>query len=317
MDIKNSLQNLGFSESFIKLNLNEKFENLSSPSKYNIKNSFNKNSLKKSKYVNNYQRNIIKNVMSNQSLLSNKSLLPLIIKDEIRKVYSENNIERLDIINLNLNKKAKEYEELYDCEYLNSKNDFNFPTIYNNNYNSNLIINKNTNLSEILDSKIPAASPICCFNSNNNSFKCKKTASCGNLLNNSDKTTGNLSFYEEENSSSSLEKRRNIISSEDIEALRKIVNNLNKDLNENKYSIKAYNSKLKQKNLSVYINNSKLTEKANELKKYHQCNFPDCRRTFSSAGWLKSHLDEHMIEIQENDYNREFNFYSSFKEKVL
>lgn len=145
-----------------------------------------------------------------------------------------------------------------------------------------------------------------------------------NLINNykigdNDKTYDKYIYYKNSNINNKpnlnnvnnkLIKKNKIHSNEYIENNINIISNvlceINKNINKDKIFVKAYSSKLKLKNLNIYINNTKQTEKANELKRYHQCNYPDCKRTFSSSGWLKSHLNEHMDDIYQDIFNKEF-----------
>lgn len=92
-----------------------------------------------------------------------------------------------------------------------------------------------------------------------------------------------------------------------IEKLETLVTNINSDVCNADKIIKAYRSKLKCRNWNAYLQNSKITEIKNKFKFYHKCNFPGCNRTFSSSGWLKTHLDEHILEIQNDDFNKDFN----------
>lgn len=74
-----------------------------------------------------------------------------------------------------------------------------------------------------------------------------------------------------------------------------------------KFAIKKYNSRLKTKKWDIYVRNSNLINFNNEFKFYHQCNFPTCKRTFSTSGWLKKHLEEHLEnEIYKDPLNEQF-----------
>ena len=70
----------------------------------------------------------------------------------------------------------------------------------------------------------------------------------------------------------------------------------------NNYMIKAYKSKLKKKYGHLYKINSKELEEKNKFKLYHKCCYPDCNRTFSSSGWLKAHLKNHLKQIHNSKY---------------
>ena len=78
---------------------------------------------------------------------------------------------------------------------------------------------------------------------------------------------------------------------------------------QSKTIIKAYKSKLKTKFKEIYESNSKLYEDKTKYKIYHKCCYPHCGRTFSSAGWLKAHFDEHLKEISQSQFNKLFDKY--------
>ena len=46
-----------------------------------------------------------------------------------------------------------------------------------------------------------------------------------------------------------------------------------------------------------------------KYKLFHKCCFPGCNRTFSSSGWLKAHLKEHLKQIENNWFNKAFKKY--------
>lgn len=94
-----------------------------------------------------------------------------------------------------------------------------------------------------------------------------------------------------------------------IMKLESLTSNINSDVINSGKIIKAYKSKLKSKNWNSYLINSKLTEMKNKYKFYHKCNFPSCNRTFSSSGWLKTHIEEHMREIHSDEFNKDFEKY--------
>ena len=73
-----------------------------------------------------------------------------------------------------------------------------------------------------------------------------------------------------------------------------------------KYAINAYKSKHKKKFSKLYEINSIALEEKNKYKLYHKCCYPECNRTFSSSGWLKAHLKEHLKEIHNSKYSKLF-----------
>jgi hypothetical protein len=83
---------------------------------------------------------------------------------------------------------------------------------------------------------------------------------------------------------------------------------------EEKVLVKAYKSKLKSKFYRIYEVNSKEFQEKIKHKIFHKCNFPSCGRTFASAGWLKSHFNEHLKELKKNKFNILFeNFLTNSK----
>ena len=81
----------------------------------------------------------------------------------------------------------------------------------------------------------------------------------------------------------------------------------------NNYIIKAYKSKLKKKYENLYEKNSIDLENKNKSKLYHKCCYPGCNRTFSSSGWLKSHLQFHLKQVHDSEYCKLFEKYRSNK----
>ena len=94
-----------------------------------------------------------------------------------------------------------------------------------------------------------------------------------------------------------------------------IIDNNNNINNNNKNIIKAYKSKHKIKYSKIYEKNSELNKQQNKYKMFHKCNFPNCGRTFSSSGWLKSHFNEHLKLIKKNKFNILFEKYIRKKTK--
>ena len=45
----------------------------------------------------------------------------------------------------------------------------------------------------------------------------------------------------------------------------------------------------------------------NKYKIIHCCSYPKCKRTFTSSGWLKAHLDEHLKDLCKCAFNVQFN----------
>jgi hypothetical protein len=91
-------------------------------------------------------------------------------------------------------------------------------------------------------------------------------------------------------------------SRDQISNLNAIMSMMN-DTPEEKVIVKAYKSKLKSRFYDIYEYNSKLLKEKTKYKIFHKCNYPGCSRTFASAGWLRSHFQEHMKEVKKNKFN--------------
>ena len=87
----------------------------------------------------------------------------------------------------------------------------------------------------------------------------------------------------------------------------------------NNYLFKAYKSKLKKKYSKLYEKNSINLQERNKFKLFHKCCYPGCTRTFSSSGWLKSHLNEHLKQLHNSKYCKLFQNYllnEKYEEKI-
>ena len=169
-----------------------------------------------------------------------------------------------------------------EAEYIhldNNENKFNKYEDDNNNNNINNFNSFKLNLNEIIGNNNINNINNNCINNNNNFDN--------NLFNNNNNINNNNFF--------------NIID--------------NNNNNNNKNIIKAYKSKHKIKYSKIYEKNSELNKQQNKYKMFHKCNFPNCGRTFSSSGWLKSHFNEHLKLIKKNKFNILFEKYISKKTK--
>jgi hypothetical protein len=131
-------------------------------------------------------------------------------------------------------------------------------------------------------------------------------------------------LYEEneennENTQLPLEQNLNIFqncSQSQMSQLNKIVKEMN-STKEEKIIVKAYRSKLKSKFYQIYEVISENLEKI-KFKIFHKCNYPSCVRTFASAGWLRSHFQEHLKEMKKNKFNIMFeNFMLSCNKNIF
>ena len=87
----------------------------------------------------------------------------------------------------------------------------------------------------------------------------------------------------------------------------------------NNYLFKAYKSKLKKKYSKLYELNSINLQEKNKFKLFHKCCYPGCTRTFSSSGWLKSHLNKHLKQLHNSKYCKLFQNYllnEQYEEKM-
>ena len=91
-------------------------------------------------------------------------------------------------------------------------------------------------------------------------------------------------------------------SNEQMIHLANIISGLN-TATQSRQVIKAYKSKLKSKFQRIYETNSQNYLENVKYKLFHKCCYPNCGRTFSSSGWLKAHFEEHLKELEKNNFN--------------
>lgn len=221
---------------------------------------------------------------------TNSAFVRVIRKDPFRKVYSENDIEKIGLDALQSDKViSKEMEDLYyDC---------NHNTLYYDQEHTKA--NIDTNFFESSSRKSSIADD---NNKTSSSLPFPRSSSLS-------KTTKNnefMSFQRLDNSKKVLPNPLEF-PAQQIQKLEKLTQKINEDVLDSNKIIKAYRSKHKDRNWKQYLQNSKITEIKNKFKFYHKCNFPGCTRTFSSSGWLKTHLDEHMLQIKNDEFNSDFN----------
>ena len=78
------------------------------------------------------------------------------------------------------------------------------------------------------------------------------------------------------------------------------------------------NSEIIKNNKLYEINSINLQEK-NKFKLFHKCCYPGCTRTFSSSGWLRSHLNKHLKQLHNSKYCKLFKNYllnEQYEEKM-
>ena len=208
---------------------------------------------------------LLRNLGFDEGFLEKISEAPsvyVIRREKIRKVHSENAVQKLDVESALFHR--KHYEEEDKDLYAGMEDNFpgeepqeNFGTFYDDsNY-----INKETHIYEENE--------------------------------------------EHENTQPPLEQNLNIFqncSESQMSQLNKIVKEMN-STKEEKVIVKAYRSKLKSKFYQIYEVNSENFKEKIKFKIFHKCNYPSCGRTFASAGWLRSHFQEHLKEIKKNKFN--------------
>ena len=119
-----------------------------------------------------------------------------------------------------------------------------------------------------------------------------------------------VNYIEKEEEEPVPEKEGDIVktSAEDqLSNLKIILSQMNEE-NE-KVIIKAYKSKLKSKYYEIYEKNSQQLKEMIKYKMFHKCNYPSCKRTFASSGWLRSHFNEHLRDLKKNRFNILFDRY--------
>lgn len=267
---------------------------------------------------------ILKNFGIDQQIFNNdwqsSKEIYVIQKDPMKKNFSEGAIHKIPSNFLNKNTiKAKDDLEIYDeCdqEYSvldSSTANFNtkigtsncFSNLFNSTNQNNCFsscgnlrsIEENSKAKSLFSSK-----SISDFNSFTQDKKIEEEKI-------NSKTETNLEQIESnQNSKNDLNMKNGILKNSQeyqMEQLDRIFKEMNES-KEAKVIIKAYKSKLKTKFYKVYESNSEFYKEKNKYKIFHKCNFPGCSRTFASAGWLKSHFNEHLQEIKVNKFNIEF-----------
>ena len=85
--------------------------------------------------------------------------------------------------------------------------------------------------------------------------------------------------------------------------LNTLLQNINNDVINNNKLINTYKSKKRTKFLKTYDANSINIQGKTKYKLFHKCCYPGCNRTFSSFGWLKAHLKEHLKQIHNSHFS--------------
>jgi hypothetical protein len=191
----------------------------------------------------------------------------VIKKEKIRKIYSENAVVKLNNENFeNFRSREAENLEIYgDAE--NHYNPFADSGERENRADDHRFIDNNTNF-----------------------YECDAPVLGGDdAQQNSVNMENNLEIFKN-------------CSSSQMNQLKRMFTTMNSS-NESQIIVKAYRSKLKSKFYEIYEKNSQKLQEKIKYKIFHKCNFPSCGRTFASAGWLKSHFKEHLMEIKKNKFN--------------
>ena len=85
--------------------------------------------------------------------------------------------------------------------------------------------------------------------------------------------------------------------------LNSLVQNINNDIANNNKLINTYKSKIKTKFLKIYDTNSINIQGKIKYKLFQNFFYSGCNRTFSSSGWLKAHLKEHLRQIHNRNFS--------------
>ena len=85
-----------------------------------------------------------------------------------------------------------------------------------------------------------------------------------------------------------------------------LIQNINNDYINYNLFINNYKSKIDSKFVKIHDVNSKNINGKFKYKLFHKCCFPGCSRTFSSSGWLKAHLKDHLKQLENNWFSLAF-----------
>lgn len=205
-----------------------------------------------------------------ESLLSKNSNDYRIVKDKLQKNFSGNNIQEVGFNNYERQCREAEDAECYEDDIYRSDQiiPINQEACYDITF-----IPKETNFTESNEEMALTNTNI-------------------NVDNNNIQSNFNFEIFKD-NSLSQFEKLESIV--------KQIINY--KKANS---GIKAYKSKLKSRFYKIYEQNSLMMKEKSKFKIFHKCSFLGCQRTFSTSGWLKAHFNEHMKELQENEFNKLF-----------
>ena len=253
----------------------------------------------------------------------------IIVQEKMKKNFSEGaifNITGSIIENSNFN--SKDDIDIYgDCDHeysvLKDPYEINFNNKFlgnNFSFSSEISKNKNTDLQETINrgrfksneeddkQNFHNNRTAEIFGSNEESFSFKQTDEKTPKNEKLEKNQTNFHTFNSLKEENSNELKNGIF----INSMKNQIDQLNRifqEMNESKEAkviIKAYRSKLKTKFYKIYESNSEFYKEKNKFKIFHKCNFPGCSRTFASAGWLKSHFNDHLGEIKMNKFNIEF-----------
>ena len=228
---------------------------------------------------------------------SHKDKLYVIKKDKLRKVYSGNDIEEIGVGATSDLLSLKRNRELEDIELYGDKKGAYFEEV-----------DKNTNRFVVTS----VVGENTCLNSSNNNNNYSNSNTENNIQLNHDevnKTTRNNTNINNKIKAVISSKTNFTIDTSNLQVqkLNVLVSNINNEVEDSDVKIKAYKSKLKRKFYDLYVENSEKYSELNKHRVFHKCSFPGCVRTFSSSGWLKSHLNDHIVEMKNNRFNIRFN----------
>ena len=93
---------------------------------------------------------------------------------------------------------------------------------------------------------------------------------------------------------------------EECPQLDSLIQNINNGYINSNSLINSYKSKNDSKFFQIHDINSKKIQGKFKYKLFHKWCFPGCNRTFSSSGWLKAHLKEHLKQVENNWFSIAF-----------
>ena len=252
--------------------------------------------------INYYIKNMFSkpNQLEEETIIDNQNEEELFViqKEKLRKISSANAILKLhksSSYSSSFNNKKRLRDEEYFDSLKDHKNNYNFDL--NEEIGASFINVKSSYFEDQDDWKAPTAiirEPSSSLSATPKGTKLKEAKIFKVVSDNDSIQKADSGHY------------LNEISFHQIELLEKVIKNLNSNVKDSNIRIKAYKSKLKSNFFHIYEYNSLKYKELNKLKLFHKCNYPNCSRTFASAGWLKAHFKEHLDEVKQLSFSNKF-----------